>query len=668
MDPNTRGLIMGAAATADIVDPYFKNVSLLIHANGTNGGQNSTFNDSSPNNFVGTGSGDVAQGTLSPYGDKWSTYYPGIDNNHLTISHSSIFPKSTENCTFEGWINVFETGVTKGILCKVSPSAQQWSIVLNTNNTISLSTQSGSSNLGGIGSATSLVPGTWYHFAFTLGGGTGKIWINGVLENTASVSLYTQTNPVYIGAFDPGNPPTYIWPFRGYLSNIRISNIQRYTSNFNPPVAPFISDANTVLLCCQDNRIYDASPNNFTITEVGSVRVSKFSPISTLTYTPSLYAGSARFDGLDDSIDFAHNTNLSPGLNPFTIEAWIYRFTSSAAHTIYAKADPATSIGLELKITSTNVLRFVFGASSMQSTLTIPAAKWTHVAVVREGTGTSQTKLYINGVNSGIGTVASNFTDANPVRIGTNRSGGEDFNGHIAGVRFVNGTAVYTTNFTPPKTPPTSITNTQLLLNFSNANIIDNSMINSIQTSGAAQTSSTQAKQGFTSFFPSSGWLVIKNNTNVSTQIFPENYFHIAPFTIEMWVYRTSVANTQGLIAKGSSTTGWQISFNTSNQVVFTYGSSTITSSITIGLGVWAHIAIVREGTGMNQAKIYIDGVNSGIGTVSNNFSESYPIYIGTDRSASTAFSGYIDEIRITNGIARYTAAFAPPSGQFPDR
>jgi hypothetical protein len=100
--------------------------------------------------------------------------------------------------------------------------------------------------------------------------------------------------------------------------------------------------------------------------------------------------------------------------------------------------------------------------------------------------------------------------------------------------------------------------------------------------------------------------------------------------------------------------------------VVFTYTTSTITSSGAITTNAWNHIAVVREGTGSNQTKIYINGTNDGTGTVSTNFNQTDPLYVGANRAAGDPMKGYIDDLRITKGYARYTAAFTPPTTAFP--
>jgi hypothetical protein len=91
---------------------------------------------------------------------------------------------------------------------------------------------------------------------------------------------------------------------------------------------------------------------------------------------------------------------------------------------------------------------------------------WYHIALVRNGLGTNCVKIYVNGVNNGSATITSSI--GNPLGVYTigGGSGGNDrFNGFISNVRFVKGTALYTSNFTPPTSRLTAIAGTTLLLN-----------------------------------------------------------------------------------------------------------------------------------------------------------------------------------------------------------
>jgi hypothetical protein len=197
-----------------------------------------------------------------------------------------------------------------------------------------------------------------------------------------------------------------------------------------------------------------------------------------------------------------------------------------------------------------------------------------------------------------------------------------------------------------------------LLTTFTNAGIYDATSKNDLETVGNAQISTTQSKWGGSSIsFDGTGdWLLIPDQ--------PPQRIGTGNFTIEMWVYRNS-SGTYGLAGKGTGTTGWLVSLNSSNQVVFTYGSSTITSSGTVSATTWTHIAVVREGTSTNQTKIYIGGTNDGTGTVSTDFNQTNSMYIGADRTGGSAANAYVQDVRITN-YARYTGNFTAPTAAFP--
>jgi hypothetical protein len=150
-------------------------------------------------------------------------------------------------------------------------------------------------------------------------------------------------------------------------------------------------------------------------------------------------------------------------------------------------------------------------------------------------------------------------------------------------------------------------------------------------------------------------WLLMAHN--------PDQQLGTGNFTIEFWVYLASgdTGSARGLVAKGTSTTGFLVSLDSSEKVVFTFTTSTITSSGAITTNAWNHIAVVRSGTGSNQTKIYIGGTNDGTGTVSTDFNQTSVMYVGCNRTAGDPMKGFIDDLRITKGVARYTANFTPP-------
>jgi hypothetical protein len=98
----------------------------------------------------------------------------------------------------------------------------------------------------------------------------------------------------------------------------------------------------------------------------------------------------------------------------------------------------------------------------VNSTSAVSLNQWSHVALVRNG---SDLRAYLNGVGVANRTTSSDYT-GDDFYIGTARDNPgvtRNYTGYISNLRVVKGSAVYTSNFTPPTAPLTAITNTSLL-------------------------------------------------------------------------------------------------------------------------------------------------------------------------------------------------------------
>jgi len=150
-------------------------------------------------------------------------------------------------------------------------------------------------------------------------------------------------------------------------------------------------------------------------------------------------------------------------------------------------------------------------------------------------------------------------------------------------------------------------------------------------------------------------------------------HFGAGPFTVECFVRPTiALSGVRGLVAQfgGSSNLGWELYYNGNNVVVAysTTGTNNLgpTAAYTPTLNTWIHIAADRDSG--NTLRIYADGVVlSSLAAAGTLFDSTRTLTIGNDENASRAFTGQIDEIRITKGVARYGGAFTPPTAPFPD-
>ena len=147
--------------------------------------------------------------------------------------------------------------------------------------------------------------------------------------------------------------------------------------------------------------------------------------------------------------------------------------------------------------------------------------------------------------------------------------------------------------------------------------------------------------------------------------------FGTGNFTIEMWVYFTNTSAEYALVDSRTSATGnnefilYKEGTGT-NLIWYTAGTARITGTIP-GATQWIHIAVCRSS---GTTKMFVNGTQSGSSysdTNSYNTAATKPIIGGDSASlGSRSMNGYIDELRITKGYARYTSNFVSPSGAVP--
>ena len=248
--------------------------------------------------------------------------------------------------------------------------------------------------------------------------------------------------------------------------------------------------------------------------------------------------------------------------------------------------------------------------------------------------------------------------------------------GYICDSRVVKGTALYTSSFVPPTAPLTAIANTSLLLNYTNAGIIDNTMMNNLETVGNAQISTGQNNFGSGSmYFDGNGDYCFLPRTS-------SFLFSSGDFTIELWTYISNTTDRKYILGPGTDTASHYKGFGLEifGQQLSMWASSNGTSwnmleadtpsnrgSTLMAANTWYNITVTRSG---NTFRSFVNGVVEKTFTVSGTIFSDPTIPYNIGRTAylngNFYYNGYMDDLRITLGYARYTSNFTPVTSAFP--
>jgi len=632
------------------------------------------FTDDSGNNFTITRNGDtkiVPFGPFSPQTvtpDSYSYRFSNASDYISTTSSNLAF--GSNNWTIESWVYPRFTA-NSGVF---QVSNVQYGLTNSNLNTVAMGFSSTNKAIVRVANATytstgtSITANTWTHLALVKSSNISKLYINGTLDSTIGTSgsitdtvSYTGTTNVAVGGYGSTSALA-----NAYISNFRVvSNSAVYIENFTPAVGPLSAISGTTLLTCQANTVIDNSAANLTITANANVTPANFNPFDeTVTvgqqYSALADGGSAYFDGSGDYLTVASDAVFALGTNDFTLEAWVFP-TSGGNRTLISSG--TTTNRYEMYITSGHLLAFVVqGVTIYTSTGTVLTNAWNHVAVTRSG-GTL--RMFVNGASVFTPTTVSNSLSQTGIGIGGQpAAGGNAYTGYISNLRVVNGTALYTANFTPPTAPAIPTTaNTSLLLNFTSSGVIDSTGRNILETVADAKVTTNLKKYGTGSYyFDGTGdyMYVMGNSTELA--------FGTGDFTIEFWVYFNASSNPTLVDYRPASTAGLYptIYVGTNLLYYFTNSANRITGSTTLTTATWYHVAVARAS---GVTKMFLNGVQEGSNyTDTNNYinSTSRPV-IGDSGSSLGAgpLNGYIADLRITKGYARYTANFTVPSEPF---
>jgi len=582
------------------------------------------------------------------------------------------------------------TGVTEGSMALVDStdklyifSDTGWYSIALVNTSPSISGVNASYTLATNGSATTVtvtasdpegIPIT-YSIVSDTSGNVATV-AQGTGSNTNQWTITPSTNTAHAGSF------TLV--FRASDG----TNVASASSTFTLVFSIENSSYTTALITsvgannAVNNSFVDSSSNSHTITANGNVTQGTFSPYRHGGY--STYLGTAT-SYLRTPTDARYDIG---GTGDWSYEAWVYVPTS---HTFasYARAfgmgpfyNDSKSFGVILSDSASSAKMTVYWhdgsiGRKLTSTTAFDKGKWNHIAVCRTG---NDIALYYNGTR-----IAHNSSYTASISTGNTYlfSGGtgndtEGFNGYIRDVHFVNGSHDYdasSASLTVPTEKISAISNTKYL-GSQEPYINDNSTHDvAITTNGTVITEpfspydhggySTSVNGGSMYFDGTGDYLTAGTDASLA--------LGSGDFTFECWIYppTATMANYAGIYSNTSDGAGDSnaLRFGNLGTDATTLAVQTAASSIfnstsgAVKVGQWNHVALVRSGTSTNNMTIYVNGLASGSGTSTANFSTGYAT-IGTNVYSGVhyLYSGYMANVRVVSGTAVYTSAFTPPT------
>ena len=441
-------------------------------------------------------------------------------------------------------------------------------------------------------------------------------------------------------------------------------------------VVPTDADfASVSLLLHGDGNLTDSSSLARTVTAVGTVTsngAAKFGANSLA------FVGSGKLTiPTDASLTFAGD---------FTVEFWCkFSSLSSTYGAFFAGDTGATQMFLT---TQSNGQGLRWGlswtAEYASGSCTWATGQWYHVAVRRAGTYVT---MWVDGVNITSGAPTNATTYSGGLALMGGIASVQDFDGFVDDFRVTKGvartitvpTAAYP-NAGPAVTTPTDadFASVSLLLHMDGTNgsstFTDSSLYATagrLTRQGNAQISTAQSQFGSASglFGGASDWVTTPTDSTLT--------LGSGDCTLEFFFRSGNTSSRMGVVGNRTGSGGdavFCVVLNPANLYGFGYilmhtdNSAIISTATSWSANAWHYCAIVRSGSAWS---LYLDGTRVGTATSSVDLNATSTLYLGKEGSRndqSSPMDGNIDELRITQGHARYTGAtMTVPTAAYPN-
>lgn len=357
--------------------------------------------------------------------------------------------------------------------------------------------------------------------------------------------------------------------------------------------------------------------------------------------------GSLQLDGIDDFVSVPDNDNWNFGTGSFTVDCWVrlnsFPVEGSIATIIGQRVTDADRWVFRIyTLSGSYALNFkvVSGASLLVDDVFYPSNMmkintWYHCAVARSGT---MFYYFLDGLLIGNETHNITMPDiAETLKIGTDLDTWLD--GYIDEVRVCKGAVRWTSDFILQPYAYGQVYADTSIYKFATASAFFNGQDNMLTTPDSASWN-----------------------------------FASANFTVECWARFHDMANEQILFSQYEDASNQFKFYKTSAHKLGMYfiddavvkGYYEMTSAWAgISIDTWYHLAFVRDGT---TGKIFINGVSQTLTQATAFGTSNLGNFTGVLTLGGTTnvnFYGWLDEVRISNGVARWTSNFTPNSSAY---
>lgn len=652
-------------------DPYFSNVVLLIHADGTNG--STTFTDSSAYaNTISVSAGPTISSTQSKFG---GTSIKSSGAGNISTPLSSLF-QTVGDFTLEFWIYFNANSGTAQMFFSNEGSLWNWGYLY-------LSDANNSIAFGGspLPAGSLITAGSWHHFAYSRTSGIGHAFIDGIQKGGfPNSAAYNGIQDRYY--FMAGAPSFSSWmQANSFMDEIRFTNgLGRYAGNFSVPTMPFASvvsntaPVGVVLLMHCDG----VNGQTTTIDNSPSVHSLTMLPVkATLSTTQKQFGATSLYlltGGTVTSLASSDWDLMGTALS-CTIEVWMNP-TARGTDNQFMYGGLNWSLYLSAAgIVSFNIADTSGSIVTATGTTALALNTWTFVVAVLNA---GSMKVYVGGIGGTAATLSTYYDRGTPALvIGDTTSNLPNL--YLDEIRITKGTAVYTSNFSPPASAnvnpsPATPTGTLLYLTCETTAFPDSSTYGMTVTSAnmtVRSTSPLPAAGAYSAYFDGTGVLTIPNAAGGYST--PWNLFVAGKSgTVEFWICPSSSAYSSGTYPGTADVIHWLDSAGTpawgviwvSPGIIKVYCESTgtiLSSTITAPAGVWSLVSVVNNA---GTLVIYVNGQTAGsmaLGTLAGGLGDG-TLQVGSSYTQVglfiPAFIGSLDEIKISSTATR-TAPFA---------